>query len=292
MTPARFLTLTGRKPVSNKRKAQDGNATHFTNFMARIIAVYNQKGGVAKTTTSVNLAAYLSLIGRKVLLVDFDPQGNASSGLGFSPKLTDQSVYHGIFNLVDIDSLIKPTALHNFHLITSSQHLAGALVELVNMASREYFLKNFIDKVKDRYDYVLIDLPPSLSLLTINGLTAAGEILIPMQCEYLSLEGVSQMLEVVNMINKSIAPNLAIAGGVLTMYDEKEGLSREIEKSIPKYFPHHLFETKIPRSSALAEAPSFGRPVVLYHPMSDGAQAYEKLAREIIQQESGITNNE
>ena len=261
-------------------------------IMTRVIAVYNQKGGVAKTTTCVNLAAYLSLAGRKVLLVDFDPQANASSGLGFPPKTAEQSVYHGIFDLAKAEDLIKPTALYNYHLIPSSQHLAGALVELVNLSNREHYLKNFINKIKGGYDYVLIDLPPSLSLLTINGLVAAKEILIPVQAEYLSLEGLSQILEVIDMINKNISPDLTICGAVLTMYDEKQELSRQIEKSVKDYFSHHIFESKIPRSAALAEAPSFARPIVLYHPMSDGAKAYENLAKEIIEQELGIKNNE
>ena len=254
--------------------------------MARVIAVYNQKGGVAKTTTCVNLAAYLSLAGRKVLLVDFDPQANASSGLGFTPKLTEQSVYHGIFDLAQADDLIRPTMIYNYHLIPSSQHLAGALVELVNLTRREHYLKNFVDKIKNRYDYVLIDLPPSLSLLTVNGLVAANEILIPVQAEYLSLEGLSQMLEVVEMINKNIAPDLSVSGAVLTMYDENQKLSHEVEKSIKDHFPFHVFKTKIPRSVSLAEAPSFGRPAALYNPMSDGAKAYENLAKEIISQEA------
>lgn len=259
--------------------------------MSRVIAIYNQKGGVAKTTTCVNLAAYLALAGKKVLLVDFDPQANASFSLGFIPDLNTESVYHGLFNLTSIENLIKPTNLFNYHFIPSSQHLAGALVELINIEEREYQLRKFIDKVRDQYDYILIDLPPSLSLLTINGLVAADEVIIPMQAQYLSLEGLSQMLEVVNMINTNLTNNLKIAGAVLTMYYGNEqsankGMTDEILKKFSENFNHHVFQSRIPWSVPLAEAPSLGRPVVLYNPVSDGAKAYEELAKEIILQEN------
>ena len=261
--------------------------------MSRVIAIYNQKGGVAKTTTCVNLAAYLALAGKKVLLVDFDPQANASSSLGFTPDLNSESVYHGLFNAASAQNLIKPTSLFNYHLIPSSQHLAGALVELVNAENREFYLKNFINQIRDQYDYVLIDLPPSLSLLTINGLVAADEVIIPVQAQYLSLEGLNQMLEVVDMIHNNISDRLKVSGALLTMYHTKdnggsEQVADEILKKLGENFSHHIFQTRIPWSFPLAEAPGFGRPAALYNPMSEGAKAYEELAREIIAQEKQI----
>lgn len=255
--------------------------------MARVIAVYNQKGGVAKTTTCVNLSAYLALEGKRVLLIDFDPQANASSGLGHPAKLSDQSIYHGLFGLADPDALVKPTIFYNYHLIPSSQHLAGALIELVNIPEREYKLKQFIDKVRDKYDYVFIDMPPSLSLLTINGLVAADEIVIPVQSHYFSTEGLSQLLEIIELVHKNISEQgLKVAGAVMTMFDENEPMSHKIASDIAQSFPHNIFKTRIPRSSALSEAPSYGRPVILHDPNSTGARAYEQLAKELIAQET------
>lgn len=253
--------------------------------MSRVIAIYNQKGGVAKTTTAVNLSAYLALAGKKVLLVDFDPQANASSSLGFTPDLQNQSVYHGLFDLTDVKNLIRPTSIYNCHFIPSSQHLAGALVELVNVSEREFQLKKLINKVRDQYDYVLIDLPPSLSLLTINGLVAADEVIIPAQANFLSLEGLSQMIDIVNMINANLSRNVKIAGAVITMHHGVGDIADEFIKKFSENFQLAVFKSKIPWSAPLAEAPGFGQPAALYHSMSDGAKAYEQLAREIINQE-------
>lgn len=259
----------------------------YTNRMARVIAVYNQKGGVAKTTTCVNLSAYLALEGKKVLLIDFDPQANASSGLGHPAKMNEGSIYHGLFGLAEPDALTKPTIFYNYHLIPSSQHLAGALIELVNVPDREYKLKHFIDKVRDKYDYIFIDMPPSLSLLTINGLVAADEIVIPVQSHYFSMEGLSQLLEIIELVHKNIsAQGLKVSGAVMTMFDENEPLSHKIAGDIVANFPHNVFKTRIPRSSALSEAPSYGRPVILHDPNSAGARAYEQLAKELIAQET------
>ena len=259
----------------------------YTKRMARVIAVYNQKGGVAKTTTCVNLSAYLALEGKKVLLIDFDPQANASSGLGHPAKLNEGSIYHGLFGLAEPDALTKPTIFYNYHLIPSSQHLAGALIELVNIPEREHKLRQFIDKIRDKYDYIFIDMPPSLSLLTINGLVAADEIVIPVQSHYFSMEGLSQLLEIIELVHKNISTRgLKVSGAVMTMFDENEPLSHKIAGDIAASFPHNVFKTRIPRSSALSEAPSYGRPVILHDPNSTGARAYEQLAKELIAQET------
>ncbi|MFH1246616.1 MAG: ParA family protein [Candidatus Liptonbacteria bacterium] len=250
--------------------------------MARVITVFNAKGGVAKTTSSTNLSAYLATMGRKVLLVDFDPQGNASSALGSHPISLERSIYHGILGTATHDELITPSALFNLHYIPAAPHLAGALVELVNMPEREYCLRKFLNAVRHRYDYIFIDLPPSLSLLTINGLMAGDEVLIPVQAEYYSLEGLGQLLETVALIRSNLKHDIKITGALLTMYDQRERLSREVEKDLRANFPHYVFETVVPRSVALAEAPSFGRPVLLYKPDSSGAKAYKKIAEEII----------
>ncbi|MGC9968444.1 MAG: ParA family protein [Minisyncoccia bacterium] len=252
--------------------------------MARVIAICNQKGGVGKTTTAVNLGAYLAAAGRRVLLVDFDPQANASSALGHNIK-EGASVYHGILGTVSHEEVVKPTVLFNYHLVPSAPHLAGALVELVGVPEREYFLRKFVNRLRHNYDYILIDLPPSLSLLTVNGLVAADEVLIPVQTEYYSLEGIGQLLETIALINSNLRHPLRIAGALITMYDKREHLSREVSKNIRRHFPHHVFEVEIPRAVALAEAPSFSKPIILYRPDSLGALAYERLAKEIMAQE-------
>jgi chromosome partitioning protein len=253
--------------------------------MARVIAICNQKGGVGKTTTAVNLGAYLAAAGRRVLLVDFDPQANASSALGHSQMTGEASVYHAILEQVEAERAIKPSAIYNYHYVPSAPHLAGALVELVNVPEREYFLRKFINRVRHGYDYILIDLPPSLSLLTVNGMVAADEVLIPVQTEYYSLEGLGQLLETINLIRDNLAHPIRVTGAVITMFDKREHLSREVSKNIRRHFPHHVFEVEIPRAVALAEAPSFSKPIILYRPDSPGAQAYERLALEIIDQE-------
>lgn len=253
--------------------------------MARVIAICNAKGGVGKTTTSVNLSAYLAMSGRRVLLVDFDPQANASSALGVNPMQVETSIYHGLFDHVRAPELIRQSLLNNFHLIPSAPHLAGILVELVDKENREYYLRKFLHSIRHHYDYIVIDLPPSLSLLTVNGLIASDEVLIPVQAEYYSLEGLGQLLQTINLIRENLEHDLKIAGAVVTMYDPAERLSRDVSENLRKNFPHHVFEVHIPRSSALAEAPSFSKPVALYRPDSDGAAAYQKLAFEVIGQE-------
>jgi chromosome partitioning protein len=254
--------------------------------MARVIAVCNQKGGVGKTTTSVNLAAYLALAGKRVLLVDFDPQANASSALGNNPLTLDRSVYHGILQQAEAWELIKPSEIFNYHYIPSAPHLAGALVELVTVPAREYYLRQFLQYVRHKYDYILIDLPPSLSLLTVNGLIASDEVIIPVQAEYYSLEGLGQLLETVGLIRENLGHDLQVAGALLTMYDRRERLSKEIGRDLRAHFPHPVYETEIPRCVSLAEAPSFSKPVALYRPRSRGAQSYRDFANEVIAQEA------
>ena len=254
--------------------------------MARVIAICNQKGGVGKTTTSVNLGAYLAVAGRRVLLIDFDTQANASSALGHDHSKNAGSVYHGILGEKSHEELVCSTVISNYNFIPAAPHLAGALIELVDMPEREYFLRKFINRFRHEYDYILIDLPPSLSLLTVNGLVAADEVLIPVQTEYYSLEGLGQLLETVELIKNNLEHPLRISGALITMYDRRARLSRDVAKSLREHFPHHVFDISIPRSIALAEAPSFAKPVLLYRPDAKGADAYRILANEVIAQEN------
>ncbi|KKU14900.1 hypothetical protein A3A20_00240 [Candidatus Wolfebacteria bacterium RIFCSPLOWO2_01_FULL_45_19] len=262
--------------------------------MARAIAICNQKGGVGKTTTAVNLGVYLAAMGKKVLLVDFDPQANATSAL--SGERFHSIVYHAVLEAAESadatavadrpEKFIQESDVFNYHFVPSGKHLAGALIEFVNQPEREYFLRKYITKIRHKYDYILIDLPPSLSLLTINGLVAADEVIIPAQAEYYGLEGLSQLLQTIEMINKNLRHHLKIAGVLITMYDKREHLSREVANNLRKNFPHKVFEVEIPRAVALAEAPSFSKTIFTYAPYSPAARAYERFAREIIEQES------
>ncbi len=249
--------------------------------MARIIAVCNQKGGVGKTTTAINLAAYLAILGKRVLLIDFDPQFNATSGLGVT-HAPDETIYHALLGGQAHERVIKHTYLANLELAPASPDLAGALVELVNLPDREWYLNHFVKKVGDWYDFILIDLGPSLNLLTVNGLLAADEVLIPVQCEYYSLEGLSQLLESIELIKNNLGHEIHSISALITMFDKREKLSREIAREVRRRFPYRVYEAEIPRSVSLAEAPSYKKPIMLYAPQSPGAIAYEHLAQEIL----------
>lgn len=252
--------------------------------MARIIAICNQKGGVGKTTTTVNLGAYLAALGRRVLVVDFDPQANATAALT-SERQFDKHIYHGITGNASYTELIKNSGILNYQFIPSSADLAGALIELVALPEREYYLRKFLNQLRHHYDYILIDLPPSLSLLTINGLVAADEVLIPVQSEYYGLQGLGQLLDTITLIRNNLRHPLLVTGAVVTLFNRWERLSRDVNKNLRRHFPHKVFRTEIPRSVDLAEAPSHSKPIILHKPYSSGALAYRRLAQELIETE-------
>ena len=251
--------------------------------MATIVSVVNQKGGVGKTTTSVNLAAYLAHQGKFVLLVDLDPQANASSGLGITSSL---GVYEAMMGMHRSRDLVQDTEHQGLRIIPSTINLAGAPVELVSMYRREWKLHEALLEIRNDYDYIIIDNPPSLGLLTINGLVASDTVLIPVQAEYYALEGLSQLMQTLQLVREGLKPELAVMGAVITMYDPRTTLSRDVLEELYRHFPNRIFRSVIPRNVRLAEAPSAGKTILQYDPSSKGAKAYERLAREFISREA------
>ncbi|MCR5716938.1 MAG: AAA family ATPase [Lachnospiraceae bacterium] len=254
--------------------------------MAKILAVANQKGGVGKTTTSINLSAALAEQGKKVLLVDIDPQGNATSGYGIDKNELEDTVYELMLGETSIGECIIKDAFPNVSILPANVNLAAAEIELIDRKDNQYILKKELDYVKDQYDYILIDCPPSLSMLTVNSMTAADKVLVPIQCEYYALEGLSQLIHTVNLVRERLNPTLDIEGVVFTMYDSRTNLSMQVVENVKNNLTQHVFETLIPRNIRVAEAPSYGMPINQYDEKSAGAEAYRNLAKEVIAREA------
>ncbi len=250
--------------------------------MTKVLAITNQKGGVGKTTTAVNLSASMALRKKKILLIDIDPQGNTSSGIGLDRSKVKRCIYDTLINQVPIKEIIMQTQIKNLDVLPSTIQLAGAEIELVNYISRENKLKHAIKPIKNDYEYIIIDCPPSLGLLTLNSLTAADSVIIPIQCEYYALEGIGQLLSTINLVRENLNSSLEIEGILLTMFDSRTNLSRDVIEEVKKYFRGNIFKSVIPRNVRVSEAPSYGKPVVLYDVKSKGAIAYKKLAQEVI----------
>jgi len=255
--------------------------------VSKVIAVFNQKGGVGKTTTNVNLSACIAVKGRKVLVVDIDPQGNTTSGLGIDKKGLKKTIYDVLIGEARAEEVITQTAVENLSIIPSSVQLAGAEIELTGFEEREKMLKKALEGIKDEYQYVFIDCPPSLGLLTINALTAADSVLIPIQCEYYALEGVGQLMNTIWLVQRGLNPDLKVEGVVLSMFDGRTNLSIQVVDEVKRYFKGMVYTTIIPRNVRLAEAPSYGVPILMYDPKSKGAEAYEELADEFIEYSEG-----
>ena len=250
--------------------------------MARTIAVANQKGGVGKTTTTINLAAALAEQGKKVLLVDLDPQGNATSGVGVDKRNLENTVYELFVGRTTLDECLLETDFLNLSVLPANINLSGAEIDLIDMENREYHLKDILQQIKDDYDFILIDCPPSLNMLTVNAMTAADTVLVPIQCEYYALEGLSQLIHTINLVKKRLNPHLQLEGVVFTMYDARTKLSMQVVENVKQTLKENIYNTIIPRSIKLAEAPSYGMPITAYAPTSPGADAYRLLAMEVI----------
>ncbi len=249
--------------------------------MGKIISVANQKGGVGKTTTTINLSTILAKKGKKVLMIDADPQGNASSGVGFEKEI-ELSVYDVLINDTEMQEVVQKTKIKNLDICPSNINLAGAEVELVSVMSREYRLKEKLDEIKNNYDYIIIDCPPSLGLITLNAFTASNSVLIPVQCEYYALEGLGQLINTINLVKKHLNKTIEIEGALLTMYDVRTNLSNQVVKEVKSYFNDKVYKNVIPRNVKLSEAPSYGMPISIYDPRSKGAKSYEKFVKEFL----------
>lgn len=251
--------------------------------MARIISIVNQKGGVGKTTTAINVGAYLAELGKFVLIVDMDPQANATSGVGIDHRNLSQGVYEAVLGTARMKDIVQPTGHETMRVAPATTALAGLNIELVDMERREHKLRDALLEIRNDYDFILIDCPPTLGLITLNGIVAGDEILIPVQAEYYALEGLGQLLETVQLVKERIRPEIDVLGAVLTMYDGRTKLSDDVLQELYKYFPNNIFRAVIPRNVRLAEAPSFGRTIAQFDDGSKGARAYERLARELLE---------
>lgn len=253
--------------------------------MGRVIAVANRKGGVGKTTTTINLSACLAEKGKKVLAVDADSQGNMTSGLGVNTKKSKYTIYDMIIGECELKDCLMKSVMDGVTVVPSNEDLAAAEIELIGLEKKEYILKNYIDKVKDEYDYIIIDCPPSLGTLTVNAMTAADTVLVPIQCEYYALEGLSQLMHTIGLVKKRLNPNLEMEGVVFTMYDARTNLSLQVVENVRKNLKENIYKSIIPRNVKLAEAPSHGLPIVLYDSKCNGAEGYRALAEEVIERD-------